>query len=110
MLLNLIIIIGEMTETWQIACTEDLCWDIVSCLACECGSIDWLGTGQGSKAGSLSRIGSYLPRSSLSTSAGGSVLGSFQPSCRPWERGDLLRRLSTFKPANWFGKPKGWTD
>ncbi|XAR56355.1 hypothetical protein NMG60_11036809 [Bertholletia excelsa] len=70
------------------------------------GSIDWLGTGQGSKAGSLSRIGSYLPRSSLSTSAGGSVLGSFQPSCRPWERGDLLRRLSTFKPANWFGKPK----
>ncbi|KAG5551438.1 hypothetical protein RHGRI_009756 [Rhododendron griersonianum] len=70
------------------------------------GSIDWLGHGQGSKAGSLSRVGSQNLRTSLSTSAGGSALGSSQPSCRPWERGDVLRRLSTFKPANWFGKPK----
>ncbi|KAL0301293.1 UNVERIFIED_CONTAM: hypothetical protein Sradi_6406100 [Sesamum radiatum] len=52
------------------------------------------------------RIGSQPMYTSLSTSAGGSALGSSQPSCRPWERGDLLRRLSTFKPANWFGKPK----
>nr|KAJ0191759.1 hypothetical protein LSAT_V11C800453160 [Lactuca sativa] len=43
---------------------------------------------------------------SLSASTCGSVLGSSQPSCRAWERGDLLRRLSTFQPANWFGKPK----
>ncbi|CAK9160265.1 unnamed protein product [Ilex paraguariensis] len=70
------------------------------------GSIDWLGHGQGSKAGSLSRVGSQPLWTSLSTSAGGSALGSSQPSCRPWERGDLLRRLSTFKPSNWFGKPK----
>ncbi|KAA8524932.1 hypothetical protein F0562_011430 [Nyssa sinensis] len=70
------------------------------------GSIDWLGLGQGSKAGSLSRVGSQPQRTSLSTSAGGFALGSSQPSCRPWERGDLLRRLSTFKPGNWFGKPK----
>ncbi|XP_059661321.1 uncharacterized protein LOC132307538 isoform X2 [Cornus florida] len=73
------------------------------------GSIDWLGHGQGSKAGSLSHIGSQHLWTSLSTSAGGSALGSSQPSgpsCRPWERGDLLRRLSTFKPANWVGKPK----
>ncbi|KAL7218458.1 hypothetical protein ACSBR2_011677 [Camellia fascicularis] len=70
------------------------------------GSIDWLGHGQGSKAGSLSRIGSQPLWTSLSTSAGGSALGSSQPSCRPWERADLLRRLSTFKPANWFGKSK----
>ncbi|XP_058211265.1 uncharacterized protein LOC131323471 isoform X2 [Rhododendron vialii] len=70
------------------------------------GSIDWLDHGQGSKAGSLSRIGSQNLRTLLSTSAGGSDLGSSQPSCRPWERGDLLRRLSTFKPANWCGKPK----
>ncbi|XP_042520192.1 uncharacterized protein LOC122093782 isoform X1 [Macadamia integrifolia] len=70
------------------------------------GSIDWLGNGPGSKAGSLSFVGSHPPWTSLSTSAGGSALGSSQPSCRPWERGDLLRRLSTFKPSNWFGKPK----
>ncbi|KAL0328376.1 UNVERIFIED_CONTAM: hypothetical protein Scaly_2270200 [Sesamum calycinum] len=70
------------------------------------GSTDWLGQGQSSKGGSLSRIGSQPMYTSLSTSAGGSALGSSQPSCRPWERGDLLRRLSTFKPANWFGKPK----
>ncbi|XP_021662309.2 uncharacterized protein LOC110651318 isoform X2 [Hevea brasiliensis] len=55
---------------------------------------------------SLSGVGSQLPWTSLSTSAGGFVLGSSRPSCRPWERGDLLRRLATFKPSNWFGKPK----
>ncbi|KAG8364821.1 hypothetical protein BUALT_Bualt18G0038500 [Buddleja alternifolia] len=70
------------------------------------GSTDWFGVGQNSKGGSLSRVGSQPMYASLSTSAGGSALGSSQPSCRPWERGDLLRRLSTFKPANWFGKPK----
>ncbi|WOH03077.1 hypothetical protein DCAR_0522469 [Daucus carota subsp. sativus] len=70
------------------------------------GSIDWLGYGQSSKAASVSRIVSRSARPSLSTSAGGSALGSSQPSCRPWERGDLLRRLSTFNPLNWSGKPK----
>ncbi|GKA49491.1 zinc finger, C3HC [Tanacetum coccineum] len=74
--------------------------------ATNAGSADWLGHGQGSKAGSLSRISSQPTWISLSTSACGSALGSSQPSCRPWERGDLLRRLSTFRPANWFGKPK----
>ncbi|XP_073058308.1 uncharacterized protein [Primulina eburnea] len=70
------------------------------------GSTDWFDQGQNSKGGSLSRAGSQPMYTSLSTSAGGSALGSSQPSCRPWERGDLLRRLSTFKPSNWFGKPK----
>ncbi|KAL3821303.1 hypothetical protein ACJIZ3_007208 [Penstemon smallii] len=70
------------------------------------GSTDWYGQGQNSKEVSLFRIGSKPTYTSLSTSFGGSAVGSSQPSCRPWERGDLLRRLSTFKPANWFGKPK----
>lgn len=70
------------------------------------GSTEWQGQGQGSRGGSLSRIGSQPMWGSLSTSAGGSALGSSQPSCRPWERGDLLRRLSTFNPENWVGKPK----
>ncbi|XP_077243800.1 IAP-like protein 1 [Tasmannia lanceolata] len=70
------------------------------------GSIDCSGQGRASKGGSLSCGGSHLPRASLSTNAGGSALGSSQPSCRPWERGDLLRRLATFKPSNWSGKPK----
>nr|XP_029120875.1 uncharacterized protein LOC105046736 isoform X2 [Elaeis guineensis] len=68
-------------------------------------SIDWHGSAHGSKAGPLSCIGSQPLRTSLSTNAGGSALGSSQPSCRPWERGDLLRRLSTFNPSNWFAKP-----
>ncbi|KAK9056846.1 hypothetical protein SSX86_024210 [Deinandra increscens subsp. villosa] len=75
-------------------------------VAINAGSTDWPGHGQGSKAGSMSRISSQPVWISLSTSAGGSALGSSKPSCRPWERGDLLRRLSTFSPANWFGKPK----
>ena len=70
------------------------------------GGADWLGHGPGSKTGSQSWVGTQPPRASLSTSAGGSALGSSQPSCRPWERGDLLRRLATFKPGNWLGKPK----
>ncbi|CAI0544904.1 unnamed protein product [Linum tenue] len=37
---------------------------------------------------------------------GTSTLGSARLACRPWERGDLLRRLATFKPINWSGKPK----
>ncbi|XP_061371495.1 uncharacterized protein LOC133314072 [Gastrolobium bilobum] len=38
----------------------------------------------------------------------GSVLhGASNPSCRPWERGDLLRRLSTFKLAGKMPKVAG---
>ncbi|KAE8722940.1 IAP-like protein 1 isoform 6 [Hibiscus syriacus] len=70
------------------------------------GSVDWSGPGQNSKAASQSCVGLQAPRASLSTSAGGSALGSSRISCRPWERGDLLRRLATFKPMNWLGKPK----
>ncbi|XVE88432.1 hypothetical protein DITRI_Ditri19aG0069300 [Diplodiscus trichospermus] len=70
------------------------------------GSVDWSGHGQNSKAASQSCVGSQAPWISLSTSAGGSALGSSRTSCRPWKRGDLLRRLATFKPMNWFGKPK----
>ncbi|XP_028759208.1 uncharacterized protein LOC114718116 isoform X1 [Neltuma alba] len=70
------------------------------------GSLDGSSHGQGSKAASLSCVGSQPPWTSLSTSAGGSTFGSSRPSCRPWERGDLLRRLATFNPLNWLGKPK----
>ncbi|KAK8575010.1 hypothetical protein V6N13_033775 [Hibiscus sabdariffa] len=69
-------------------------------------SVDWSGHGQNSKAASQSFVGSQAPWISLSTNAGGSAFGSSRTSCRPWERGDLLRRLATFKPMNWFGKPK----
>lgn len=65
------------------------------------GSIDGSSHGQVSKAASLSCVGSQPPWTSLSTSAGGS-----SRSCRPWERGDLLRRLATFIPINWLGKPQ----
>ncbi|GMH25624.1 hypothetical protein Nepgr_027467 [Nepenthes gracilis] len=74
--------------------------------AANVGGADWLSHGPGSKSGSLSGVGINPLWPSLSISAGGSALGSSQPSCRPWERGDLLRRLATYKPANWFGKPK----
>ncbi|XP_004504550.1 uncharacterized protein [Cicer arietinum] len=84
------------------------------------GSIDGSSRVQGSKATSLSYVGSQPPWTSMSTSASGSAFGSPRSSCRPWERGDLLRRLATFAPVNWFGKPqiinslacaqKGWTN
>ncbi|KAI4344036.1 hypothetical protein L6164_011313 [Bauhinia variegata] len=28
------------------------------------------------------------------------------PLCRPWDRGDFMRRLATFKSITWFAKPK----
>jgi hypothetical protein len=28
------------------------------------------------------------------------------PLCRPWDRGDLMRRLAAFKSMRWFAKPK----
>ncbi|KAL5544682.1 hypothetical protein UlMin_008466 [Ulmus minor] len=28
------------------------------------------------------------------------------PLCRPWDRGDLMRRLATFKSMIWFAKPE----
>lgn len=34
------------------------------------------------------------------------TLSSIAPLCRPWDRGDLMGRLSTFKSMTWFGKPK----
>ncbi|KAG9450071.1 hypothetical protein H6P81_010036 [Aristolochia fimbriata] len=33
-------------------------------------------------------------------------LGLEAPICRPWDRGDLMRRLSMFKSMTWFAKPK----
>ncbi|CAN1266987.1 Zinc finger C3HC-type protein 1 [Linum perenne] len=35
-----------------------------------------------------------------------SVAQSDAPLCRPWDRGDLMRRLATFKSMTWFAKPK----
>ncbi|KAI4323153.1 hypothetical protein L6164_022782 [Bauhinia variegata] len=48
-------------------------------------------------------VGSPLQRACLSANRDGSALGLSNPCCRPWERGDLLRRLATFKLT---GKPK----
>ncbi|KAH9318648.1 hypothetical protein KI387_020417, partial [Taxus chinensis] len=69
-------------------------------------SIDCTDLGKGAKAVNLSEAGSLLPWTFLSMGAAGSAPGSSQPSCRPWERADLLKRLATYKPATWSGKHK----
>ncbi|OVA19767.1 zinc finger protein [Macleaya cordata] len=53
-------------------------------------------------SGSIISVGGFK-RSAISS---GSALSLEVPLCRPWDRGDLLRRLSTFKSMTWFGKPK----
>ncbi|KAI4374654.1 hypothetical protein MLD38_012622 [Melastoma candidum] len=74
------------------------------------GSVEWLGHGaHSSKPASHSFFGSqsHPPKASLSTSAAcPSLSPPSHSSCRPWEREDLLRRLATFDPSHWFGKPK----
>ncbi|CAO2826910.1 unnamed protein product [Amaranthus hypochondriacus] len=39
-------------------------------------------------------------------SKGGSQNTAHVPQCRPWDRGDLMRRAATFKSMRWFAKPK----
>lgn len=39
----------------------------------------------------------------------GSCAGLSHHPCRTWDRGDLLRRLHTFKSSTWFCKPAGAT-
>ncbi|CAL5091466.1 unnamed protein product [Urochloa decumbens] len=68
-------------------------------------SIDWLGSDQVSKAGS-SHVAPPASQPALSTNADGAAADFSQSSCRPWERGDLLRRLATFKHSTWASKPK----
>ncbi|GAA0140573.1 hypothetical protein LIER_35262 [Lithospermum erythrorhizon] len=36
----------------------------------------------------------------------GSLKSVQPPQCRPWDRGDLFRRLATFKSMTWFAKPQ----
>ncbi|MCO5577123.1 hypothetical protein L7F22_030946 [Adiantum nelumboides] len=71
-------------------------------------SVDWCGLDKGWKGGSISKSGPQpLWNSATSGSTGGgSTQGSAQPVCRPWDRGDLLKRLSTFKSAVWLVAPK----
>ncbi|XP_065860670.1 uncharacterized protein [Euphorbia lathyris] len=35
-----------------------------------------------------------------------SLAAAVAPLCRPWDRGDLMRRMATFKSMTWFAKPK----
>ncbi|KAM0841610.1 hypothetical protein ACQ4PT_058900 [Festuca glaucescens] len=69
-------------------------------------TMDWLGSEQLSKVGSSSLAASLAAQPSLSTNAVGAAMDFSQSSCRPWERGDLLHRLATFKPSTWASKPK----
>ncbi|XP_058227132.1 uncharacterized protein LOC131335679 isoform X2 [Rhododendron vialii] len=57
---------------------------------------------EGSVFGQKSR-GDMVERLQNSSVSGGSVQ---TPVCRPWDRGDLMRRLATFKSMTWFAKPQ----
>lgn len=63
----------------------------------------------GRKRPHSSSVGKKLAGNVLGES-GGSLSGlptaAQAPVCRPWDRGDLLRRLSTFKSMTWFAKPE----
>ncbi|XP_042403934.1 uncharacterized protein LOC121993272 [Zingiber officinale] len=60
-----------------------------------------LASGNRTESGSSGSFGRgvRVPSSSL-----GSIAEA--PSCRPWDREDLMKRLATFKAMTWFGKPK----
>ncbi|KAF7135356.1 hypothetical protein RHSIM_Rhsim08G0138600 [Rhododendron simsii] len=57
---------------------------------------------EGSVFGQKSR-GVMVERLQNSSVSGGSVQ---TPVCRPWDRGDLMSRLVTFKSMTWFAKPQ----
>jgi hypothetical protein len=60
---------------------------------------------QASRVDSSSQVAAHAYHLSHSFDAAGTAMDSAS-SCRPWERGDLLRRLATFKPSTWASKPK----
>lgn len=49
--------------------------------------------------------GSVAEQSRSSRISGGAVEATL---CRPWDRGDLHKRLATFKSMTWFAKPEVW--
>ncbi|CAJ1944328.1 unnamed protein product [Sphenostylis stenocarpa] len=65
----------------------------------------------------LSRRGDVAEGQQSSSASSTALQG---PLCRPWDRGDFMRRLATFKSMSWFAKPKvvsavncasrGWTN
>ncbi|KAK3024139.1 hypothetical protein RJ639_044394 [Escallonia herrerae] len=58
-------------------------------------------------AKSASLGGVQLPRGKKRPSATAALAVEHSaPLCRPWDRGDLLRRLATFKSMTWFAKPE----
>ncbi|XP_014509169.1 uncharacterized protein LOC106768499 [Vigna radiata var. radiata] len=51
----------------------------------------------------LNRRGDVAEGQQSSSAASTALQG---PLCRPWDRGDFMRRLATFKSMSWFAKPK----
>lgn len=51
----------------------------------------------------LKSRGSIVEQSKNSLVSGGACKA---PLCRPWDRGDLQKRLATFKSMTWFAKPQ----
>ncbi|WOG93540.1 hypothetical protein DCAR_0312826 [Daucus carota subsp. sativus] len=51
----------------------------------------------------LKSRGSIAEQSQNSLESAGALQA---PLCRPWDRGDLQRRLATFKSMTWFAKPQ----
>ncbi|XP_052180573.1 uncharacterized protein LOC127793860 [Diospyros lotus] len=51
----------------------------------------------------LNSRGNVAEGSQMPSVSGGLVQA---PLCRPWNRGDLMRRLATFKSMTWFAKPQ----
>lgn len=51
----------------------------------------------------LNLRGDVAEGSHSSSAAAGTTEGAL---CRPWDRGDFMRRLATFKSISWFAKPK----
>lgn len=72
------------------------------------------------KASPTSRLGGCPPRTTEILPAYSISHINPHPVCRPWDRGDLFRRLATFRSMTWFGKPevvgpvkcarKGWVN
>lgn len=57
---------------------------------------------RGKKRPDMSSIGKTVNKYNLLATKGSGE----DPPCRPWDRDDLFRRISTFKSMTWFAKPQ----
>lgn len=83
-------------------------WEIVICFFYVFSSSGGLISGSRKRTYESTRLGAWYSNLSVAEGQKNSASAGATPGscCRPWHRGDFVKRLATFKSISWFAKPK----